>query len=68
MPTNIMFQSICALFFGMTVGFEAFFQAVQLYNQIDSIKTTIISLAIGVPVSVITVVIIIAKKINRLSK
>ncbi|MBO5578237.1 MAG: hypothetical protein J5955_03935 [Bacilli bacterium] len=65
---NIIIQSICALFSGMTVGFEAFFQAVQLYNQIDSIKTTIISLAIGVPVSVITVVIIIAKKINRLSK
>ena len=65
---NIIIQSICALFSGMTVGFEAFFQAVQLYNQIDSIKTTIISLAIGVPGSVITVVIIIAKKINRLSK
>lgn len=65
---NIIIQSICALFSGMTVGFEAFFQAVQLYNQIDSIKTTIISLIIGVPVGVITIVTVAVKIINRLLK
>jgi len=65
---NFLSQFVYALFSGIGIGFQAFFQALQLYNQVDSIKTTIISLIIGVPVGVITVVIIIAKKINRLSK
>ena len=65
---NFLSQFVYALFSGIDIGFQAFFQALQLYNQVDSIKTTIISLIIGVPVGVITIVTVAVKIINRLLK
>ena len=43
------------IFGGMEVGFQAFFSALPIYNQLSSIPQDIICMALGIPSILITI-------------
>lgn len=59
---------IKTLLMGMSVGFQAFFSALSVYQQLNDLKTTIIAAAIGVPTIVLSIAGIIYKIVKIISK
>lgn len=52
---EFIWQAIQAIWAGMTVGFQAFFSALPIYDAISGIQDQMWAAFLGVPVAVISV-------------
>lgn len=49
------------IFAGFKVGFQAFFSALPIYNQLSGLRQDIICAALGIPTALVTVIIVAIK-------
>ncbi|MBR0439761.1 MAG: hypothetical protein IJK27_03315 [Bacilli bacterium] len=61
-------EMLNCLLSGIEIGFEAFFEMLQFYNEVSNIKTELIALIIGVPALLLTIVSVVIAVVKMIRK